>query len=176
MHEIFPELFIARKPGLKNSFWVKILKFKEKISIKFADVLITIHDNAKEIFVKRNNGIENKIHVVMNGVDPNEFNKTTLMPTGKFVIIYNGTINKILNLTMIVEALDRLKNKMDIGDFNKITFRLYGDGPSVNEILSLAEKLGVKDKVEYRVSSQGNEKRSFEIECIDSSYLKEYLQ
>lgn len=149
LHEIFPELFIARKPGLENSFWVKILKFNEKISIKFADVLITIHDNAKEIFITRNKGIENKIHVIMNGVDPNEFNETQLSPTEKFVIIYNGTINKILNLTMIVEALAGLKNKMPAGDFDKIVFRLYGDGPSVDEILNLAEKLNVKEKVEY---------------------------
>lgn len=150
LHEVFPELFIARKPKLENSFWVKILKLNERISIKFADELITIHDNAKEIFIERNKGIENKIHVIMNGVDPAEFKDSVHEPTGKFVIIYNGTINKILNLTMIVEAISGLKNKMEIKDFERIVFRLYGDGPSVGEILVLAETLGVKDNVDYR--------------------------
>jgi glycosyltransferase involved in cell wall biosynthesis len=149
LHEVFPELFIARKPELEDSFRVKILKFSERISIIFADVLITIHDNAKEIFIKRNKGIENKIHVIMNGVDPSEFKESVYEPSGKFVIIYNGTINKILNLTMVVEAVSSLKNKMDSKDFERIIFRLYGDGPSVDEILKLAETLGVKDKVEY---------------------------
>lgn len=150
LHEVFPELFTVRRPKLENSFWVKILKFNEKISIKFADVLITIHDNAKEIFIKRNKGIENKIHIIMNGVDPAEFAETRHIRTDRFVIIYNGTINKILNLTMIVKALSGLKNKMKDKDFDKIIFRLYGDGPSVGEILKLAETLGVKDKVDYR--------------------------
>jgi glycosyltransferase involved in cell wall biosynthesis len=150
LHEVFPELFIARKPKLENSFWVKILKFNEKISIKFADELITTHDSAKEIFIKRNEELENKILVIMNGVDPAEFTETRRVQTDKFVIIYNGTINKILNLTMIVEAISGLKNKMKENDFDKIVFRLYGDGPSVDEILSLAETLGVKEKVDYR--------------------------
>ncbi len=149
LHEIFPELFIARKPKLKNSIWVKILMLNEKISIKFADVLITIHDNAKEIFTGRNKGIEYKIHVILNGVDRSEFSESSLKPTDKFVIIYNGTINKILNLTIVVETLAKLKNKMADKDFDKIVFRLYGDGPAVDEILALAEKLGVRDKVEY---------------------------
>jgi glycosyltransferase involved in cell wall biosynthesis len=150
LHEVFPELFTVRRPELENSFWVEILKFNEKISIKFADELITIHDNAKEIFIKRNKGIENKIHVIMNGVDPAEFKESQLSQTEKFVIIYNGTINKILNLTMIVEALSVLKNKMKDNDFDKIVFRLYGDGPSVDEILKLTKTLGVNDNVDYR--------------------------
>lgn len=150
LHELFPELFTARKPNLGNSVWVKIIKFGEKIAIKFADEVITIHDNARDVFVKRNIGIENKIHVIMNGVDPNEFQETNLSPTDKFVIIYNGTINKILNLTMVIEALAVLKNKMPAGDFAKVVFKLYGDGPSVDDILALAEKLGVRDKVEYK--------------------------
>jgi glycosyltransferase involved in cell wall biosynthesis len=149
LHEIFPELFIARKPGLENSFWVKILKFNERISIKFADILLTIHNNARDIFVSRNKNIENKIHVILNGVDTSEFKDNKLTPTDKFVIIYNGTINKILNLTSVVEAVAELKKKLPPDDFDKIVYRLYGDGPSVDEILSFAEKLGVKDKVEY---------------------------
>jgi glycosyltransferase involved in cell wall biosynthesis len=149
LHEVFPELFIARKPGLENSLWVKILKFNEKISVKFANVLITIHDNAREIFIKRNKGIENKIHVIMNGVDPSEFKDSRLAPTEKFIIIYNGTINKILNLTMIVEAIAGLKNEIPQSDYDKIIFKLYGDGPSLNEVTGLADRLGVKEKVEY---------------------------
>ncbi len=149
LHEIFPELFSARKPELKNSVWVKILKFSERISIRLADTVLTIHDNAKAIFVKRNKGTEEKIHVIMNGVDPVEFRDTELKPAGRFVIIYNGTINKILNLDMIIRAIALLKSKMQADDFNKIVFRLYGDGPVLNELLQLAKDLGINEKVEY---------------------------
>jgi len=149
LHEIFPELYIARTGASAESFKAKLLKFAEKMSIKFATTLITIHEPAREIFISRNKGIENKISVVMNSVDPAEFADCKLMPTDKFVIIYNGTVVKLLNLTMIVEALAFLKNKMPPEDFSPIVFRIYGDGPALGEILGLAEKLGLKDKVEY---------------------------
>ena len=149
LHEIFPELYMARTGADVSSFKVKLLKFAERISIRFANRLMTIHDNAKDIFISRNKNIENKITVVMNGVDPAEFKETKHIDTGDFVIMYNGTINKILNLTLIVEAIDVLKNKINAEDFRKIKFRLYGDGPSVEEILSLANKLGLKQNVEY---------------------------
>ncbi|OGU65816.1 MAG: hypothetical protein A2W30_06505 [Ignavibacteria bacterium RBG_16_36_9] len=168
LHEIFPELFCARKPHLENSFLVRILKLSEKCSLKFANTIITIHDPAKEIFIKRNKGIENKIHVIMNGVDNNEYRNAVLVPTDRFIIIYNGTVVKLLNLTMIIEALAQLKDLMAGIDFGKISFRIFGDGPALHEIFSLAEKLEVKDKVEYLGYLAPSDMR---IEILKSSVL-----
>lgn len=149
LHEIFPELYMARTGAGYDSFKVNLLKTAEKYSIKLANKVITIHDNARDIFVKRNNLSEEKISVVMNSVDPGEFPNPAKPDENNFIIIYNGTIVKLLNLTMIAEALAKLKNEMPSGDFSKIVFRLYGDGPALSEILSLADKLGVVDKVQY---------------------------
>lgn len=149
LHEIFPELYMARTGADYNSFKVNLLKTAEKYSIKLANKVITIHDNAKDIFVKRNGLSEEKISVVMNSVDPAEFPNPAKPDENNFIIIYNGTIVKLLNLTMIVEALAKLKNEMPAEDYGKIIFRLYGDGPALNEILSLADKSGVADKVQY---------------------------
>ena len=85
----------------------------------------------------------------MNSVDPAEFQNFTLTPTEKFVIIYNGTVVKLLNLTMIVEALARLKDRIPDSDYDKLVFRIYGDGPALTDIFNVAEKLNVKEKVEY---------------------------
>lgn len=149
LHEIFPELYMARTGADYNSFKVNLLKTAEKFSVKLADKVITIHDNAKDIFVKRNNISEEKISVVMNSVDPAEFPNHAYPDEKNFIIIYNGTIVKLLNLTMVVEALAKLKNQMPAEDYGKIIFRLYGDGPALNEILKLAETSGVAEKVQY---------------------------
>ena len=149
LHEIFPELYMARTGADYNSFNVNLLKTAEKYSIKLANRVITIHDNARDIFIKRNNINEGKISVVMNSVDPAEFPDPAKPDENNFIIIYNGTIVKLLNLTMIVEAMAKLKNEMPAEDFGKIVFRLYGDGPALNEILKLAEKSGVADKVQF---------------------------
>jgi glycosyltransferase involved in cell wall biosynthesis len=95
----------------------------------------------------------------MNSVDPNEFKTGELTPSNEFVIIYNGTIVKLLNLTIIVEAIALLKTGLPPADFDKIVFRLYGDGPALNEILELAEKLGVENKVQYMGYIQPDEMR-----------------
>jgi glycosyltransferase involved in cell wall biosynthesis len=149
LHEIFPELYMARTGASESSFKVKLLKFAEKLSIKLADTVITIHANARDIFVTRNPKIKDSINVVMNSVDPGEFNQERIINSNEFVIIYNGTIVKLLNLTIIVEALAKLKDEVPPEDFGKVVFRLYGDGPALEEILALAKKLNVADKVEY---------------------------
>ncbi len=149
LHEIFPELYMARTGAAYDSFKVKLLILAEKYSIKLANKVITIHDNAKDIFVKRNNLNDEKISVVMNSVDPGEFPNAATPDENEFIIIYNGTIVRLLNLTMVVEALAKLKEQMPTEDFRRVVFRLYGDGPALNDILSLAETLGVADKVEY---------------------------
>src|SRR4030095_10607837 len=38
---------------------------------------------------------------------------------------------------------------MPPADFNNLIYRLYGDGPALEEILNLAKKLGIEDKVQY---------------------------
>jgi glycosyltransferase involved in cell wall biosynthesis len=149
LHEIFPELYMARTGAGEGSFKVKLLKLAERLSIKLADTVITIHDNARDIFITRSPKIKDSINVVMNSVDPGEFNQERIVNGNEFVIIYNGTIVKLLNLTIIVEALAKLKNEMPQEDFGKVVFRLYGDGPALEEILALAKKLGVEDKVQY---------------------------
>ena len=68
----------------------------------------------------------------MNSVDPNEFNNSVRSKTENFIIIYNGTIVKLLNLGMIIEAIAKLKTEMPPEDYNKIIFKLYGEGPALN--------------------------------------------
>lgn len=149
LHEIFPELYMARTGADRNSFKVRLIKLAEKLSIKLADKVITIHDNALDIFASRNSGISDKISVIMNSVDPAEFSNMTAEPAAEFTIIYNGSIVKLLNLTMTVKALSLLKKTMPPGDFAKIRYRLYGDGPDLKNILNLAKEEEISGSVEY---------------------------
>ncbi len=168
LHEIFPELYMARTGAGFNSFKVKLLKLAEKLSIGIADVVITIHDNAKDIFANRVKSAKNKIHVVMNSVDPKEFPLPASPSENEFVIIYNGTIVKLLNLTLVVEAIAKLQAEMPEADYSKIVFRLYGDGPALKEILLHAKESGVESKVQYMGYLQPAEMRK---EVIKASVL-----
>ena len=149
LHELFPELYMVRTGKGPHSTGARLLKIIEKLSVKMANRVVTIHNNAKNIFIARNKGLENKISVIMNGVDPEEFTDTKRTETDDFIIIYNGTINRIMNLEIIPDALNILKNSMPGQDFIKIKFRLYGDGPAVGEILESAKSFGLNNCVEY---------------------------
>lgn len=168
MHELFPELFIARTGAAEKSIKVRLLKTVENWAIGFADCVITIHDNARNVFLSRNKCSENKVKVIMNSVDPAEYSNhyapekssvLSRLEDSEFVITYNGTVVKLLNLTLIVEALAHLNKTMSGNDFKKIVFRIYGDGPALDEILSLAKRIGVEDKVEYMGYIQPDEMR-----------------
>ncbi len=152
-HELFPEFMLQHKPHLSfNSLLVKIILTQEKMSFMFADEIIAFHEPAKNILEKRIPS-KKKISVIMNGVDVNEIKNYKKRYDGKFNIIYNGTINYNLNLTLVVKALSLIKkNEPEI--YKNIQFLIYGDGPDIDNILLTAKELKIENvfyesRVEY---------------------------
>jgi glycosyltransferase involved in cell wall biosynthesis len=143
-HELFPEFMIQHKPSLTyNSLIVKLLLLQEKLSFKFANQIVVFHDPAGDILKTR---IETKkpVSTIMNGVDESEFRDFKKTKSEYFNIIYNGTINFNLNLTLIIRALDLLReNRIDI--YEKIRFLIYGDGPDLSNILDLSKSLKIEN-------------------------------
>ena len=138
-HELFPEFMMQHRPGLnKKSLSIKILLFQEKLSAKFSDYIIVFHDIALEILKSRNNN--NKMVCIMNGVDENEITSFKKEKSGKFIIIYNGTINFNLNLSIVLDALNKLKfiNKPI---YDNIEYHLYGKGPEIAILMQKAKSL-----------------------------------
>ena len=149
MHELTPEAMMMRENIDEKSFVVRFSKFIEKISVKLADEHITIHDIAAKIFEGRNKA---KFHAVMNGVDENELQGLQKVSTDDFNIIYHGTINPNLNLTLVIDALNRLRELLPADEFMKIKFLLYGKGPSLPELMKKTEELNLKDNIFYKGS------------------------
>ena len=143
-HELFPEFMMQHKPGLTyDSFLIKIILLQERLSYKFADRVIVFHDPASEILKKRIFD-DDKSTTIMNGVDKSELPNFVKKKTDNFRIIYNGTINFNLNLSLCVKALNLIKNK-DYEIYKNIGFYLYGDGPDLNNILDVAKELDVEN-------------------------------
>ena len=83
----------------------------------------------------------------MNGVDESEFGDFIKKEGKYFNIVYNGTINFNLNLTLIIRALGLLKEtRHDI--YENTRFLIYGDGPDLQNILQISKKLKI-DNVHY---------------------------
>ena len=87
MHEIMPEFFISKYKKSEKSLFIKVLKKIEKLSLNFADEIITVNDPIKEIFSKRD--VPNKeIAVVMNTVDNTMIPKFRKLKSDSFNLVY----------------------------------------------------------------------------------------
>src|SRR5262249_42104284 len=72
LHEVTPEFYISKYRVSENSKTVRLMKYLEQISIRFADHVITINEPIEDLLAAR--GLPRaKSTVVMNAVDEKRF-------------------------------------------------------------------------------------------------------
>jgi len=142
MHEIMPEFFMSKFGVSAKHPVVRLLLFLEKISLKFADHVITINEPIKRIFQSR--AIPDRpITVVMNTMDSasvaTNFEKRD---HSTFNCVYHGTITDIYGLDAALQGFAKANKKI-----SNLLFHVFGDGPDVPYLKRLVGELGVEDKV-----------------------------
>jgi glycosyltransferase involved in cell wall biosynthesis len=155
LHEVMPEIFAARFEKNMDSFLIQLVCVLEKISCKFADVVITVNDVRMEVLVNRNVPRE-KIAVIMNAPNKKLFVKkdlgdfkTKFNLDSKFVTVYVGGINQERNLEVLIKAIAQLKD--EVPDLFFILFgHTYGQGKKyLNDLKKLASDSGVSDRIYF---------------------------
>lgn len=141
MHEIMPEFFISKFGVKVDSPVVTLLKFFEKISLRFADGVITVNEPIKRIFQQR--AIPGKnVTVVMNTVDKDSVIKKPKKAHRGFNCVYHGTITDIYGLDTAVAGFAKACTHA-----SDLFFNIYGSGQQVDNLKKLALDLKVNDKV-----------------------------
>jgi glycosyltransferase involved in cell wall biosynthesis len=143
MHEIAPEFFMSKFGVGKRNLIVRLLLFLEKISLRFADEVITINDSIKNIFNKR--AIPNKeITVVMNTMDGGMAAQFEKVPHDGFNCVYHGTITDIYGIDIALKGFsEACKHRSDM------VFHIFGNGPHLPELKRLSSQLGLKNCVVF---------------------------
>lgn len=72
MHDITPELFQSLYGISEKSRTFKLLCLAERLSLAYADGVLTVNENIRDLFLTRN-PIARKLEVVMNAPDPRYF-------------------------------------------------------------------------------------------------------
>jgi glycosyltransferase involved in cell wall biosynthesis len=149
MHEITPE-FYTSKYGIRESSWIlRLLKRLEKISFDFADHVITVNDPIQDLLVDR--GLpRSKSTVVMNTANEAIFTSCSSSsdaaagapPTGKFVMMYHGTVSRMYGLDIGIDAFDMVHEEMPGAEL-----WILGVGTEVGSVESLAKQRGLASKV-----------------------------
>ena len=149
MHDPTPEVFMTKFSA--DSKVIQFLKFQEKISIRFADKIITTNKAFVDTFTNRSCP-PSKINIVMNTPDEKFFRHGLYQQEipndkSKFIIMYHGVIVERHGLDEAVNAINILKK-----DIPEILLWVFGDGEFLDSFLSLVDRLHLHNYVQYKGS------------------------
>lgn len=151
-HDPMPELMKAIFNLEENSLEVRIIRRLEKLSIAFADLVITPNLACKRVFAGRSCRAE-KIGVVMNSPDGEIFPyrsarsyPVSQRTSGKpFVVMYHGSLVERNGLDLAVDALARLPDSVPDAEL-----RVYGHmTPFLQQVMEGACTQGLERKIHY---------------------------
>jgi glycosyltransferase involved in cell wall biosynthesis len=149
MHEITPEFYMSKYGMPENSWWVRTLKFQEKISFAFADHVITISEPILDLFISR--GLTpGKSTVIMNSAEETRFahvarqtaTRAQSRTPGTFVMMYHGTLTRIYGLDVAIEAFSLVHKEMPGAQL-----WLLGSGPEEGPLKNLVDQRDLHEKI-----------------------------
>jgi glycosyltransferase involved in cell wall biosynthesis len=148
LHEITPEFYMSKYRIGENSRVVRLMKYLEKISVAFADQVITISEPVEDLLASR--GLPRlKSTVMMNAADEARFVADASSSTGpgrrdpeKFVMMYHGTLTHIYGLDIAVEAFALVHQEMPGAEL-----WILGSGPEKVGLAEVAQARGLASKV-----------------------------
>jgi glycosyltransferase involved in cell wall biosynthesis len=148
LHEITPEFYMSKYGMAENSWAVRLLKYQERISVNFADHVITINDPIADLLGHRGL-LRSKSTIIMNAADEARFAADlSASPTPgprdeeKFVMLYHGTLTSVYGLDIAIEAFALVHEEM-IG----AELWILGSGPEKGALTELAQARGLSSVV-----------------------------
>ena len=151
MHEITPEFYMSKYKVKEGHLLIRILKWLEKASFRFADHVITINEPIKKLLERRGLA-QGKTTIIMNAVDEALFasaqgGKQLPEPPraeNAFIMMYHGTLTHIYGLDISIEAFHLAQAEMPGAEL-----WILGGGGEKARLLELTQKLGMAGKVKF---------------------------
>lgn len=148
LHDPSPEILMTIFKKGKDSRLLKLIKWIEKISIKFSDIVITVNKAFVDTFISRGCPRE-KLRIIMNSPQTSVFEKYTknavIKPRDdKFILMYHGMIVEKHGMDTMVEALKILKNKI-----TNLGIIICGYGEYEPQLLKDIKRSNLEDVVNF---------------------------
>ena len=130
MHDITPELFQSIYGISDRSLVFRVLVLFEQASLAYADRVMTVNRNIRDLFLTRN-PIAHKIEVVMNAPDPRYFrytgsgasHPTEMDLSNPFRLFHHGQILRRYNFEAALEGFSIARKEIP-----SLELDIYGDG------------------------------------------------
>ncbi len=148
LHELAPEFYMSKYRAPADARPIRLLRFLERISGRFADHVITINEPAADLFASR--GLPRpKITVIMNAVDEERFRASAAASStagrpgsGKFVMMYHGTLTELYGLDIAIRAFARVHQEIPQAEL-----WILGSGTEQESLARVAQECGMTSKV-----------------------------
>jgi glycosyltransferase involved in cell wall biosynthesis len=151
LHDPMPEVFLAKYELAPSHWLLRLLRIIEKLSISFADLVLTPNLAFRTLFTSRSGPAE-KIRIVMNS--PLEEIFPLIAPEvspkreqdDQFTLMYHGTLVERHGLHTALKAFYTLSSTLP-----GLRFFIFGAKTEylTETVLPLIEKLGLGDNVQY---------------------------
>lgn len=150
LHDPMPELYITKYSVSRFHPITNLIKFFEKISIRFADIVLTPNKSFRNLFITRSCP-SSKIHIIMNSPAENIFQKGNSKNTfdrqinhEKFNLMYHGTIVERSGLDTAIKAIVSAKEKIP-----NLMLNIFGDGEFCGTARRLVDEFSLKENVKF---------------------------
>lgn len=142
IHDLQPEMYGDKFNAPQNSFTFRMLARIEKLAIGFSTHTIIANHIWYQRLLSRS-APARKLTTIRNYPDPRFFHAYPRQARGgKFLIVYPGSLNWYQGVDVAIKAFARVAPQMPNAQFH-----IYGAGPSKPDLIRLAAKLGLSDRI-----------------------------
>ena len=146
MHDLMPELFVSKFGVSDRHPFVKLLRWQERQSTRFADRCLAVNRRHRQRLADRS-GAGVRIDVVHNLPDPRWFPVTAPAESesGEIRIVYHGTVAHRHGIHVAVKAMHRVHDQ-----FPSARLDVYGDGDASPSVVELIRQLDASAYIGFR--------------------------
>lgn len=146
IHDLMPEFYCAKFNSAMNSLPVRLIRWQEWLSCRFADHIITVTESWRQTLIKRSVSLD-KCTVVMNVADPHHFNGSVVTEppheNDTFRMIYHGTLTPRYGIDLVLHALAQIR-----ADLPDARLTVHGRGEYLKTVLEVIEALNLQEIVD----------------------------
>jgi len=151
LHDLMPEFYAERFQRSMDSLPVRLIRWQERLSCRFADRIITVTELWRQSLIERGQPAD-KVMVVMNVADDRIFHRDASADVsgddGRFRLIYHGTMAQRYGLDIALRAINLARHTAP-----DILLILHGDGEYEKALQNLVNDLGLRDHVQFSTRS-----------------------
>jgi glycosyltransferase involved in cell wall biosynthesis len=144
IHDIVPEFYGSKFGKPEDTMAVRLLKWMERLSARYADHVIIANDLWLDKYVRRTHA-NGKCSVLINYVDTRMFQPCPRSRhEGKQVILFPGGLQWHQGLDIAIRAMPKISTQMPEAELH-----IYGDGNMKDGLVALAQELGLNGHVRF---------------------------